>query len=247
MAKLHQLLAVETDLKGTYVKILAETAQTFSKREDHFKGFIRVCNMFDQAAPQPPDERKALDTTVNAKLEYQNDHVVRYLDAVLQKEATNQQATADIVIDDKIIAENVPATFLLGLEKNLANLRMVYNQIPTLPPGIDWEPDPATGEGVYKRQFPEEKFKTEQTIVPQILYEATQHHPAQVDKISETKNIGKYVKNEWCGMLSLSEKVKLLAKIDTLTRAVKKARQKANNTPVVKTKIGQSLIDFIHG
>ena len=126
-------------------------------------------------------------------------------------------------------------------------MRLVYESIPTLPPNIEWVLDTETGDGVYKRKHPEEKFKTEQTIMPQILYEATEHHPAQVDKISETKNIGKYIRNEWCSMLTPATKSKLIGRIDTLTRAVKKARQRANNTIVVKTHIGNQLFNFIHG
>lgn len=247
MAKLHQLLAVESDLKNTYAKIIQEAGDTFNKRQEHFRAHIRELKMFDENAQPAPVERSALVTTVGAKLAYVKNHAVRYLDAVLQKEATNQYAVADIVVDDKVVAEKVPAPFLLGLEKQLKLLRLVYENIPTLPPNIEWVEDSETGDGVYKRKYPEEKFKTEQTIVPQILYEATEHHPAQVDKISETKNVGKYVRNEWCSMLTPAAKSKLLDRIDTLTRAVKKARQRANNTIVVKTSIGEQLFNFIHG
>ena len=36
MGKLHALLAVEPDKKGTAEKILAETINTFNKKQDHF-------------------------------------------------------------------------------------------------------------------------------------------------------------------------------------------------------------------
>ncbi len=247
MAKMHQLLAVEADLKNAYEKIMAESHATFTKRQEHFRGLQRELKMFDADEPAPPIERKALDTTVNKRIDYQTPFVVRYLDAVLQKELTNQKAVADIVIDGKIIAKDLPAPFLLGLEKHLKNLRKIYEVIPTLPPGIVWELDPETGEGIYRRKYPEEKFKTEQTIVAQVLYDATKEHPAQVDKIAETKNIGLYVRNEWSGMLTPATKAKLLDRIDKATIAVKKARQKANSTEIVKGEVGKHLFDFING
>lgn len=36
--KLHQLLAVDGELKGIYEKILGECKETFGKRSGHFEG-----------------------------------------------------------------------------------------------------------------------------------------------------------------------------------------------------------------
>ena len=41
MGKLHALLAVEPDKKGAAEKILAETINTFNKKQDHFTGQLR--------------------------------------------------------------------------------------------------------------------------------------------------------------------------------------------------------------
>lgn len=248
MAKLHELIAVEPDLKSKFIKILNETIGTFTKKEHLFKGYVRTLKWFDsdrQAAEPTPAERSALASTVSDRLEYQEKTIVRYLDALLQKEATNQIAKADIVIGETVIAKDVPATFLLGLEKLLVQIRATYNVIPTLPPNIEWVPDPDTGKNIYKSKYPDEAHKTEQTIVPQVLYEATKEHPAQVDKITEKKNVGLYTKHEWCSMLSPAQKSDRLQKIDDLLAAVKTARQRANTAKVLNMKIGQQLMDFI--
>jgi hypothetical protein len=244
--KLHELLAVEADLKAIYIKVLEETKATFTKRHDHFKEHVRTLEMFDENAPAAPEERKAMDDTVMSKLRYQTNHVIRFMDAALQKEATNQTASAAITIDDTVIAENVPAGFLLALERFLKQIREVYSTIPTLPPGIEWEQDTNRGADVYKRTYPEEQFKTEKVFVPQILYEATKEHPAQVEKISETRNVGKYTRREWCSMLTPAEKSNLLTKIDQLIYATKKARQRANSVEVDKRTIGIALFNYIH-
>ena len=122
MSKLHELLAVEGDLEGTYRKIIEETRTTFSKKPDHFFGFVRTLEWFTEGMPDHPEEHKAMDTTVSDKLEYQESHIIRYLDAVLQKEATNQKAASDLIVNGRTIAENVPATFLLGLESKLKHI-----------------------------------------------------------------------------------------------------------------------------
>jgi hypothetical protein len=246
MAKLHELLAVEQDLGGTFNNILKETYDTFSKRADHFQGYNRRLQWHKDGEPDAPEENKDMDSTVQQKLDYQETHVIRFFNAVLQKEATNQIAKADIVIDGTTIAKDVPATFLLGLETKLKHLRATYAKIPTLPPGIEWQLDESKGPGVYSRVKPLEQFKTEKTIVPQILFPATKEHPAQVEKIDEVKNVGTFIRNEWSGMMTPAEKSALLGKVDKLTRGIKKARQRANNTDIVKRTIGKELFGFIN-
>jgi len=246
MSKLHELLAVEGDLEGIYKKILDETTQTFTKKADRFFGAVRTMEWFEEGNPSVPAEHQSLTTTVKAKLAYQQDAIVRYLDALLQKERTNQDATADIVIDGVKIADSLPATFLLGLESRLKRVRAVYESIPTLPPNIKWEKDETKGDDIYSRAHPEEQLKTEKIFKVQVLYDATKEHPAQVEKIPETKNVGVYKKEVWTGLLSPADKSVLLGKIDKLLQAVKKARQRANTTKVVKTTIGKELFAYIN-
>lgn len=244
--KLHELLAVESDLAATYNHILEETTRTFNKKDEHFYGFNRHLEWFEEGNPAQPEEHKAMDTTVQDKLDYQKKHIVRYLDAVLQKETANQTATADIMVDGVTIAANVPVAFLLNLEKKLDQIKQVYRAIPTLPPSIDWIKDESKGANVYRRKYPEEQLKTEKMFKVQVLYDATKEHPAQVEKIPETKNVGKYIRHVWTGVMSPAEKSAVLERIDKLQRAVKKARQRANSIEFEHVGIGTALFDYIH-
>uniref|UniRef100_A0A6M3JIC5 Uncharacterized protein n=1 Tax=viral metagenome TaxID=1070528 RepID=A0A6M3JIC5_9ZZZZ len=246
MSKLHELLSVEGDLEGTFKKILEETVTTFTKKADRFFGSIRTLEWFEDGQPPVPAEHQELTTTVKEKLDYQQDIIVQYFDAVLQKERTNQNAVGDIVIDGVTIASDIPATFLLGLESRLKKVRDVYSAIPTLPPNIKWEHDETKGENIYTRTHPEEQLRTEKIFKVQVLYEATKEHPAQVEKIPETKNVGVYKREVWTGLLSPAEKSMLLGRIDKLIRAVKKARQRANSTEVVKTTIAKEIFNYIN-
>ncbi len=249
MAKniLHALLAVEGDLEGAHKKILEETKVTFTKKSDHFMGQYRKLEMFVDDGIKYPEQYKKLDTTVQKKLDYMMTTEIRYFDALLAKESTNQEAKADLIVDGKTIATDLPATFLLGMENRLKHLRAVYDVIPTLQPGITWELDEAQGEGVYKIKYPEEKLKTETIIEPIVLYEATKEHPAQIKEVSKTHNVGKYVTIHWSGMISPAEKSVLLERIDKLIRAFKQARQRANTTEVKQREIGKILFSYING
>jgi len=247
MSKLHELLAVEGDLEGTYKKILEETKVNFSKHADRYFGAHQRTELFDDTAPMEADSHKEMDDTVPSKLKYTEGHIIRYLDAVLQKERTNQDARADLVVDSVAIAKEVPATFLLGLETKLKTVRSIYETIPTLQPGVKWEKDETQGQDVYRRTHPEEKFRTKKNMKNHVVAEATKEHPAQVQVYNEDEKVARIVTDTWCGMISPAEKSVLLGRVDTLIRAVKKARQKANTAEVIKTTIGKELFTYING
>jgi hypothetical protein len=247
MAKLHELLAVEADLDGKYKRIAEETSKTFKGRPAHFMGSIRTYHPFDDDDKvEYPEEYQALATTVEERLNYTAKAIEPYFDALLQKESTNQVAKADLVVDGEVIAKDLPATFLLGMESRLKFIRKVYEQIPTLPVSVDWEKDESWGKNVYRMTHPEEKLKTAKQFKSQVLYEATEHHPAQIEKWDENVAVGKFVKRIWSGAISSADKSRLLGRIDKLIIAVKKARQRANTTEVIKSKVGGKILDFIH-
>jgi hypothetical protein len=168
------------------------------------------------------------------------------MDAFLQKERTNQNAKADIVIGDVVVASDVPATALLGLEKRLKEIRQVYEAIPTLQQGIAWEECPELGEGIYKATRPEIRTKTEKQMIPVVLYEATKEHPANVKEVVKDIVVGHFTEEKRSGMVTSAQKSMWLARIDELIQAVKRARKRANNEEVFKVEIGQKLMSFIH-
>ena len=254
MAKLHELLAVEGEIEGTYKKILDETETTFSKKPVHFIGVYKTLEMFDDNAPKPPEEHKAMDTTVQEKLDYMAEHVIRYLDIMLQKDKSNQIAVQDLEVDGLRIAPAMPAVTLLGLENKLKQVRKVYNAIPTLAPGVEWVSDETAEEGTYKLKHPEEKFKTAKTFKHKVLVEAKfpekgqggNSQPAQIERWEETENVGKYVITTTCGMMSPAEKSLMLGRIDRLIREVKKARQRANCAAADESTMGKLIFNYIH-
>lgn len=244
--KLYEILAVEGDLEGVYKKTLEKTSKVFTDEVNMFFGAVRTVEWFEEGHPPQPAEYQELTKTVSGELLQQKKAVIRYFDVWLQKERTNQEAFADIIIEGNVIVHNLPATFLLGLENRLRKIKDVYMKIPTLPPSVKWEEDTTKGKGIYRRVNPEEVLKTEKIFKVQVLYEATKEHPAQVDKISETKSIGIKRKEVWTSVLAPAEKISLIEKINKLLLAVKQARQRANSATVVGDTVGEELFDYIN-
>lgn len=253
MSKLHELLAVESDLENTAKKILQETKKVFQEKGAFFIKQEKETNLFDESAKNPPVEKLEMTTTVADKLDYTENAVIKYFDAIAQKERTNQDAHADLEVDGKSIAKDVPATLLLGLESRLRLVRDVYETIPTLSPGGKWVKDSTLGDNVYRNENDETRFKTAKTIKSKVLVPPTfpkdgeggQSQPAIIDKWDETENVGEITLRTWSGMLSSKEKSDILSRLDKLIRAVKKARQRANNTDVNSLKIGEAIFDYI--
>ena len=249
MTTLHQVLAVEGTRKGNAFQRMEEAKVTFTKKEGLFLGQVKRYEHFDDAEAEKeslPDEVKALDSTVHDKLAFVFEHVAEWFDVVYQKEATNQVAVADIVLSDgTVLAEKVPATYLLGLETKLKQVREVVKTIPNLAPGIEWELDEQQGPHVYKAKHPKVSFKTKQTLEWQEIAPATEHHPAQVKTWDRPSNVGRYTTDMWSGMISTADKAAMIRRLDMLDEAVRNARQKANETEVKKDKIGRNLTNYL--
>jgi hypothetical protein len=247
MSKLHQLLAVESDLEGKYKRICEETKKVLNK-PGLFTGSHRKLVMFDDSSKiEHPEEHQAMTTTVKERLAYTTDSIVSYFDALYQKESTNQKAIADLVVDGTVIAKDVPATFLLGLESRLKYVRSVYESIPTLAAGTEWKKSEDKGADVWDIVHPEEKLKTKMTFKSQILVEPTENHPAQIEKWEEQVAVGKFVKHMWCSMFTSNEKSEVLGRIDKLILATKRARQQANSVTAVNTHVGTAIMNYING
>ena len=247
--QLHEVLAVENDLKNAAKKIIEETTKVFKEKPNLFIGVERRLKMNEESRVNEEEAQfqyTKLETTVNEKLKYTCASIVKAINATMQKECTNQNAKADIIVDGNTLIKNVPATMLLSLEKELQSIRNLYNQIPTLQISLDWEKDVNSGNDIYKLSKPEVTNRTEKKLKHQIIVPGTKEHPAQVEKWTVDEVIGKYTKTIKCGMLTSARKSILIGRIDKLIRAVKKARTRANQEEVKKVTIGKELLGFIN-
>lgn len=244
--QLHELLAVEGDLKGEKEKIREEAIVAFTKKPGLFIGTVKKLTMFsDERSNEEGEERQDLTETVPRKLDYIAGSFSRYWDVRLQKESANQEARADVEVEGVVIFKDLPVSFLLGMEEELKQLRKVFDAVPTLAPGIEWQRDGTMGNDVYKMKHPMEKSKTEKKIEHKVLVPPTKEHPAQVTEWTEDKPVGKYTTISWSGMVTSLEKSTMLAKLDEMLRAFKKARQRANTQETKSIHVGKKIFDYI--
>ncbi len=249
--KLYEVLAVEEERKKTANAILQETTNTLKQKDQHFQGFHKTLQMFNEDRKEEAEafeEHKEIVTTVNEKLQHLSSSLIKYYDVLAQKESTNQIAVADVILpgEDKALLFNMPATVLLAMERELKKVRECYLQIPTLAPNYSWEEDESQGKDIFRLTHPVKTHKTEKKLEVITLSEATDKHKAQVTTEKIDKPVGQYITNHWSGTIKPSRKSLLLSRIDELIIAVKEARMRANEAIVNKIAIGEKIFEYIN-
>lgn len=243
MGKLHELLAVEPEIKSTAEAILAETINTFNKKADHFTAFARVYEPSVDGGEEKAPEGKAMVTTVPEKLEYTEKALTKWLDLMCSKEMTNTCAKQDLVINGVTVARSVPAVVLLNMENKLKHIKQMYMLAPTIEPGEEWLPD---SERKHVFRTPQKvSYSTAKIQKPLVLAPATDKHAAQVNLITVDEKVGTWKTTKYTGMLTPVRKAEILERVDELIAAVKRARCKANDQEIAELKLGATLFQFI--
>jgi len=243
MGKLHEIIAVEPELKSEATRLLAEVGALFTQGQIRLVGMVRKYSPLEDTGEKFPDEIAELATTVRDELRQLRATFGRWMDATVQKEITNGRTTADVIVDGEVILKGLPAPALLNIESKLAALRGVYAAIPTNDPTERWEFDGQ--QGVYV-STPKDSYRTKKVTKALVLFPATPEHPAQTQAVVEDVREGVWTNTKRSGMLSPSEKRALLERLDSLARAVKTARQRANDTEADTTRVAEAMFAFIH-
>lgn len=251
MGKLHELIAVEKNVRGTAEKITDETGNTFSDKHQLF------CTQQKRWTPLNADDVERLEeelakpfTTVGNKLNYFSGAIIKVMDVIIQKEKTNAEATADIMVEDAngkplILSPEVPVSALVQIENVLEDLRKkVFDKIPTLDPSKIWIEDTQAGEGKYRTDAIKRQ-STKKINKPITMHPGTDRHPPQVVMATEDVVSGTWDLVYFSGMLSPADKSVILGRLDILIEAVKKARSRANDIDIVRANIGKKLFDFV--
>jgi len=244
MGKLHELLAVESDLKAKAQHALAQVKGLFTTGQGKFVGQVRKYQPFNDDGERLPDEITVLATSVDNELETVKAAVSQWLDASLQKEVTNQGTSADVIVNGVKILTELPATALLNLEGKLAEIRQLYQSIPTNDPAERWNKDAQLGHYVSEVRETRRTKKVQKVL---IKYEATKEHPAQTEAYAEDIPVGTWSTTIHSGQVSPTEKNTRLERLDALIMAVKKARQRANDIEIKDVHAGEILFKYING
>ena len=249
MAKLHELLAVEGQLKTQAQTTRNELRNTFEKKRHLFEEKVVTFQSTEEGGGITKEQQSDLQSKVQTELEWIAGIWSKAIDASYLVAQANTTAFANVILDDgTLLLEKVPATGLLELEKRVSEIEELIKGIPTLDPAKGFTLDKDRGAHIYKARDVE-KTRTRKTQRPLVLYPATPEHPAQTQIISEDVPIGKIVEQEWSGLITPAIKGDMIARAETVRRAVKQARQRANDvelTPNMQL-IGMVLFNHIFG
>ena len=248
---LHEILAVENGLAESSNRIQKETTKTLDTKRSLFTGLVKSHELFkeeDQYLTQAT-EYKEVESTIQEQIDYAGSELIKYWDVSFQKEEANQRAKADIIIDGVTISKDVPSIVLLSMEKKLTSLQSMYNAIPTLDASKTWEPDSTYDKpNVFRTKNASERMQEVVSKDYQEISAATKEHKAQIVQVEKRETVGKYIQHDYSGATTSIDKAEKLQRLTALIRAVKTARQRANNTEVkTELSIGKDLIGFING
>lgn len=241
MAKLNQIIAVEKSIKSKSHSELTEAHQQLQKPA-LLQGISRTYRPKDEEGERLPAESTRVQLRAEEVLKKTASVLTELFDVTATKDYANCEAAADVVLDGTVLLPMVPVTYLLFLEKQLVDLHTFVKKLPVLDPSETWLEDSA------QNCFATEAVETVRTKkVPRnhVKAEATEKHPAQVEVYHEDVAVGYWRTVKFSGALPARRVAELLERVEKLQRAVKFAREEANNTEVQQKKVGEVVFGYL--
>jgi hypothetical protein len=209
---------------------------------DALSGLSRTYKPRDEEGETYPDQTALVQLTVDGILSDHLTRLGRWMDLEGTMAVTNQVARASVVVDDRVILEDVPGTYLIWLEKRLTELRSVITGLPTLDPSEQWVYDPNVD--VWRSEATVTQ-RTEKVPKNHVLSEATKEHPANVQVYMQDVVVGEWTSCRFSGAIPATTRREMVERCDTLIAAVKVAREEANSTTVDDFHPSESVFAFI--
>lgn len=241
--KLHHVIAVEKEIKGKTYSAFNEL-HSASKKPELFNGHSKTYKPLADDGEKFPDDSKLVQKNVAAQLAAAQEVLTSLFDMTATKDFANKSASADLVVDGKVLIKDAPTTLLLFLEKQLRDLRAFVSELPILDGNEVWTYD--SNSGIYKSDVTQ-THRTKKNQKPIVLYDATEKHPAQTQLITEDELVGYWNTTKQSGCIPSTRQKVMLDRIDLLSAAVKQARQDANAAQAPDQKIGSTVLGFIFG
>ena len=247
MAKLHELLAVESNLRTQADSCRVDLMNTFEKKTNHFKEVVVSFQPIEEGNPPTIESQLKLQTTVTRELDWIGEKIAKAINISHAIDIANTLAKADVVLDNgRVLLENVPATSLLQLEKRVREVHSLVQGIPTLDPSKNFQVDDSMGHGIYRARD-DSRPRTKKSFSYIVMVPPTDRHPAQVKELMEDAVVGHTTSQEWSSLITVGEKASMLDRVEEILRAVKKARARANEVEVdvKEAQIGWSILGYI--
>ena len=243
MAKLNQIIAVEKGVKSKAAQDIAAAHQRLQKPA-LMSGISRTYQPKDEEGEVLPPESTRVQVKAEDVLREMAATLTRLFDVTATKDWANCTARADVVVDGRTILNEVPVTYLLFLEKQLAELHTFVKKLPVLDAAESWTLDPSTD--CWKTE-PVRTLRTKKIPRNHVKAEATEKHPAQVEVYYEDVTIGYWTTVKFSGALPARRVNELLERLEKLQYAVKFAREEANSTEVTDRRVGDAVFGYLFG
>jgi len=241
--QLNQIVALEKGVKSrAYADFTAAHQQL--QKAPLLSGIARTYKPKDDEGEQLPPESTRVQVRSADVLKDVEQALTRLFDVTLTKDVANGTATAPIVVDGATLVEDVPVTYLLFLEKQLADLLTFVTKLPVLDAAESWSYDEATDAYA---TAPVQTTRSKKVPRNHVKAEATEKHPAQVEMYFEDVLVGYWTTVKYSGALPQARVNELKSRVVKLAEAVKVAREAANSTVVTDRKIGERIFGYLFG
>lgn len=241
MTKLNQIVAVEKGAKSDANAAITAIYHRVQK-PDMFAGIARHYEpLLDGGETLPPESTRVMLNAEELLTLALRDVWTRLLDLTLTKDTANTHAKADIVVDGRTLATDVPVTYLIWLEKQVASMVTVISKMPVLDNAFMWTPDTTGAWATAAVQT----VKTKKVPRNHVKAEATDKHPAQVEMYFEDVPVGTWTTIRFSGAMPAIRQRELLDRLARLAEAVKFAREEANSAEVTDQRVGGAIFDFL--
>jgi hypothetical protein len=243
VARLNQIIAVEKGVKSRSLQELTEAHHALQKPA-LLSGISRTYRPKDEEGEQLPPESTRVQVKAEDIIRQTVQVLTKLFDVTATKDWTNCRARADVVVDGRVLLTQVPATYLLFLEKQLVDLHTFVKKLPTLDASESWGFDSSADCWATE---PIQTIKTKKIPRNHVKAEATDKHPAQVEVYYEDVAVGYWKTVKFSGALPAKRVNELLERVEKLQQAVKFAREEANNVEADEQKVGERVFSYLFG
>jgi len=241
MTLLHEVLAAEKGIKSRVTRDITALHRD-AERAPGYAGMSRTYHPNTDGGDPLPEESTRVQLHARDVLKQLSELLTPLFDVTAQKDYTNQRATADVMVDGKVLLPDVPVSTLLFLEKQVNDIDTVIRKMPTLDPSVEWVWSPE------RECYVSDVIKTNRTLktaIPVVRQPATDQHPAQVQLIHEDKVVGQFHATKFSGALSVKDHNALLARVNNLKIELKNARQRANGQKAETPSVAPAIFDYL--
>ncbi|MBA2392549.1 MAG: hypothetical protein H0V70_07360 [Ktedonobacteraceae bacterium] len=239
--KQNQVIAIEKGIKARALQEITEAHHSLQKSAI-LSGISRTYRPKDEEGEQLPPEATRVQIRTEEIIRDTSDVLTKLFDIVATKDWANCEAKADVVVDGNVLLAQVPATYLLFLEKQLVDIHTFIKKLPVLDASESWVFDASADCWATE---PVQTTRTKKIPRNHVKAEATEKHPAQVEVYYEDVIVGTWRTVRFSGALPAKRVNELLARVERLQEAVKIAREEANNLEVKEQKVGEKIFQYL--